>query len=113
MTFSIHILSVRISCPLKVSQSITTLYFSADPKAKVCSRLVPGMAGSNPPEGMGVLLVFVVCCVGSGFCDELITRSEGYYRACVCACVVRACVIWKPQNTFQSTQLSYYVTLQR
>jgi hypothetical protein len=30
-------------------------------------------------------LVFFVCCVGSGVCDELITRSEEAYR-------VRACV---------------------
>ena len=28
-------------------------------------------------------LVFVVCCVGSGFCDELITRSEETYRVSV------------------------------
>ena len=34
-------------------------------------------------------LVFVVCFVGSGLCDELITRSEESYRRCVCA---RACV---------------------
>jgi hypothetical protein len=29
-------------------------------------------------------LVFAVCCVGSGLCDELITRSEESYRVCVC-----------------------------
>jgi len=28
--------------------------------------------------------VFVVCCAGSGLCDELITRSEESNRACVC-----------------------------
>ena len=33
-------------------------------------------------------LVFVVFCVGSGFCDELITRSEESYRVCVCVCLV-------------------------
>jgi len=27
--------------------------------------------------------VFVVCYAGSGLCDELITRSEEYYRLCV------------------------------
>jgi hypothetical protein len=26
----------------------------------------------------------VLCCVGSGLCDELITCPEGSYRACVC-----------------------------
>ena len=28
-------------------------------------------------------LAFVVCCVGSDFCDELITHSEDIYRVCV------------------------------
>ena len=27
--------------------------------------------------------MFVVCCVGSGLCDELITRSEESYWVCV------------------------------
>jgi hypothetical protein len=30
--------------------------------------------------------VFVVCCVGSGVCDEPNTRSEESYRVCVCVC---------------------------
>jgi hypothetical protein len=33
-------------------------------------------------------LVFVVCCVGSGLYDELITRSEESYRVCVCVCLI-------------------------
>ena len=32
-------------------------------------------------------LVYVVCCVGNGFCDELITRSAEFYRVCVSNCV--------------------------
>ena len=28
---------------------------------------------------------FVVCCVGSGLCDEPITHSEEPYRLCVCS----------------------------
>jgi len=28
-------------------------------------------------------LVFTVCCVGIGLCDEMITRSEESYRVCV------------------------------
>jgi hypothetical protein len=28
--------------------------------------------------------VFVLCYVGSGLCDKLITRSEESYRVCVC-----------------------------
>ena len=31
-------------------------------------------------------LVVVVCCLGSGFCDELIP-SSGEYHVCVCVCV--------------------------
>ena len=41
------------------------------------------------------MFVCCVCCVGSGHCDELITRSEESYRMCVCVCV---CVIWKPKH---------------
>jgi hypothetical protein len=32
------------------------------------------------------MLVSVVCCVGSGLCDELITRSDESYRLCVSNC---------------------------
>jgi hypothetical protein len=32
-------------------------------------------------------LVFFVCCVGSGLCDGLITRSEVSDWMCVCVCV--------------------------
>jgi hypothetical protein len=31
-------------------------------------------------------LVFVVCCVGSGLCNELITRSEESYQVCFSNC---------------------------
>jgi hypothetical protein len=45
------------------------------PKVKVCSRAIIAMAGSNPAELMDMSLVYVVCYVGSGLCDELIIRS--------------------------------------
>ena len=32
--------------------------------------------------------MFVVCCVGSGLCDELITRSEESYRVCASVCLI-------------------------
>jgi len=38
-------------------------------------------------------MLFVVCSVGSGFCDRLVTRAEERYWICVYVCVrVRACV---------------------
>ena len=30
------------------------------------------------------MFVSCVCCIGSGLCDELITRTEETYRLCVC-----------------------------
>jgi len=30
----------------------------------------------------------VLCCVGSGLCDGLITHSEESYRVCVCVCLI-------------------------
>ena len=41
-------------------------------KVQVCSRLNSGIVGLNPAEVMDVRLL----CLGSGQCDELITRSE-------------------------------------
>jgi len=32
-------------------------------------------------------LLFVMCCVGSGLCDELITLLQKSYRMCVSNCV--------------------------
>jgi hypothetical protein len=40
-----------------------------------------------PAEGMDVSFpVLVVCCVGSFFCDGLITHAEESYRVCVSVC---------------------------
>jgi hypothetical protein len=62
----------------------------------VCDRSTAGGVGSNPAENVVVRLVFVVCCVISGLCDKLITRSEESYRVCVfvCVCVCVSSGVW-------------------
>jgi len=58
-------------------------------KTLVCSRSIAGIADLIPAEGMDVSFpVLVVCCVGSFFCDGLITQAEESYRVCVSVCVV-------------------------
>jgi len=52
-------------------------------KAYFCDHSIVGVAGLNHADGMVVLLFFVVFCVGSVFCDELITLSEESTRVCV------------------------------
>jgi len=48
----------------------------------------------------------VVCCVGSGFWDVLITRTEDSYRVCVCVCVyltscdLESSTMWQPTYEF-------------
>ena len=55
------------------------------PETSVCDRSITGIMSSNPAAGHGCSsLVFVVCCLGSGLCVGLITRSEVSYRMCVC-----------------------------
>jgi hypothetical protein len=57
----------------------------------VFSLLSAEIAGSSSAEGTECSsLVFVVCCVVSGLCDGLTTRSEESYRVCVCVSNVRA-----------------------
>jgi hypothetical protein len=57
------------------------------PKAQICDPPVVAIKDSNPTKGMDFFLVFVVCCVGSGLCNELVTGSEVSYRVCVSNCV--------------------------
>jgi hypothetical protein len=62
---------------------------AARSKAYVCGRLVAGIAGANPAEGMDVCLLYlyvVLSCVGRGLCDVLITRPEESYRVCLIVC---------------------------
>jgi hypothetical protein len=55
---------------------------AARSKTYVCDRLVVGIAGSNPAQGMDVCLsclYVVLSCVGRGLCDGLITHPEESY----------------------------------
>ena len=56
---------------------------------QLCGRSIAAIAGSNPAEGMDICLLCLLCRVGSGLCDELITRPEESYRVrvYVCKCV--------------------------
>jgi hypothetical protein len=47
--------------------------------AYVCGRSITMTGGLNPVEEIVVCLLFVVCGVGSGLCDELITQSGESY----------------------------------
>jgi len=43
------------------------------------------IVGLNATEGMDVYLMFVVCCIGSSPCTEVITYSgKSYHVVCVC-----------------------------
>jgi hypothetical protein len=67
-------------------------------KASVCGRLIAGIPGSNPSESMDVCPLSLLCCVGSGLCDELITCSGESYRVCVCliVCHIEASALQSP-----------------
>jgi len=58
-------------------------------KAYVCRRLIPGWWVRNPLIAWEASwsIVFAVCCVGSGVCDELIICSEKTYRVSVSNCM--------------------------
>jgi hypothetical protein len=54
----------------------------------ICGRLVTGIAGSNPVDGMDVCLLcyyVVLSSVGRVLCDDLITRPEESYL-CLFVC---------------------------
>jgi hypothetical protein len=53
---------------------------TARSKAWTCCRLLVGIAGSNPAEGMDVCLLWVFVLSGRGLCDGLSTCPEESYR---------------------------------
>ena len=48
---------------LQGSQQISPIPVAARSKAWVCSRLLAGIVGSNPDEGMAACLLWVLCVV--------------------------------------------------
>jgi hypothetical protein len=42
-------------------------------------------------------LVFVVCCEGSGLCDELLTHSEESYQMCLIVCDLETSIVRQPR----------------
>jgi len=46
--------------------------------------------------------MFVVYCVGSGLCVELITRSVESYRVCVTVCDLETSETWRPGPVLDS-----------
>jgi hypothetical protein len=66
---------VRIVYP-RLNLSIAISIVALRSKAHVIGRLIAGIVSSNTAEGMDVQPLEFVVCVGSGFCDGLITRSE-------------------------------------
>jgi len=56
-------------------------------------------------------LVRVVCCVGTGLCDGLITRSEKYCGECVSNCVC-VCVLETSKRGCRATEQSLTVFTQ-
>jgi hypothetical protein len=81
-----------LECSLHACGRIYILYQSwcADHSGRsVCGRLVAGVAGSNPAQGMNACLLCLyvaLSCVGRGLCDGLITRREKSYRVSNCMC---------------------------
>jgi hypothetical protein len=51
---------------------------------------------------MHVRLLCLLCFVGSGLCDGLITRSEESYRVCVCliVCDLETSTVRRPRTEF-------------
>jgi hypothetical protein len=80
-------------CHISISNKFILLQFllpipvTSRCKEWVSGRLVAGIAGLNPAEGMDICLLClnaVLSCVGRGLCDGLITRPEESYRVSVC-----------------------------
>lgn len=44
--------------------------------ADTSGRWIPGTADSNPAKAVDVRLLYLLCCVGSGLCDELDLGSK-------------------------------------
>jgi len=70
--------------------------------------MIVRVAGSNPTEGMP----FFVCCVGSAFCDGLITLFFLIYSACSITMSNTTCSDGFLHIHFLSSMISYLLNLQ-
>jgi len=60
-----------------------------------------------------IFFSYVVCCAVRGLCDELITRSEGTHRVCVCVCVCVCAIVCDWGNSkmkWPRPKLDSYIT---
>jgi hypothetical protein len=79
LTITLHFINCTECCALLVSIPVAVRC-----NAWVCSRSIPGLAGSNPVQDMDFRLLRLLCRVGRSLCDELIALLEESYGG-VCA----------------------------
>jgi hypothetical protein len=79
LTITLHSINCTECCTQLVSIPEAVRF-----NAWVCSRSIPWLAGSNPAQDMDFRILRLLCRVGRGLCDQLITRSEeSYAGVCV------------------------------
>jgi len=66
----------------------------------VCGRLLAGILGSNPADGVDTCLLWVCVFSGRGLCGKLITRpGESYSLPCVVVCDLETSRMRRPWPT--------------
>ena len=76
---NVHIIRSFLSCTLFIP------IYADSGGHTIWSRLIAGIAGSNPAKGIDKRSLYLLCCVGSGLYDELITTlPEKTYSESAC-----------------------------
>jgi hypothetical protein len=97
-TITLHFINCTECCALLVSIPVAVRC-----NAWVCSHSIAGFASSNQVKHMDFHLLLLLCRVGRSLCDELITRSQGYYAGvCLCAIFEISKMKW-PKPVFGSS----------